>query len=213
VNSLAIFGASSKYAGDLVESAKRLGKSVTLINNLQQPIDSPTYTTIVIEEPKIPVIVAPASYRERATAVSNAMAMGASSFANLIDPTSVIASTANFGCGNYVNSLASIASFVQIQCHTNINRNSAIGHHCLIESFVSTGPGVILCGSVEVGLGCFIGAGTTILPNVKIGRNVVIGAGSVVTKDLPSDVIAYGNPAQVMKPNQPWEGLVACPAH
>lgn len=41
-----------------------------------------------------------------------------------------------------------------------------------------------------------------ILPGVTIGNNVVIGAGSVVTKDIPDNVIAVGNPCRVIKENK-----------
>lgn len=41
----------------------------------------------------------------------------------------------------------------------------------------------------------WIGAGTVIVPGVTIGKNSVIGAGSVVTKDIPENVVAVGNPA------------------
>ena len=46
----------------------------------------------------------------------------------------------------------------------------------------------------------WIGAGVTILPGVTIGDNSVIGAGSVVTKDIPADVVAVGNPCRVLRP-------------
>lgn len=45
----------------------------------------------------------------------------------------------------------------------------------------------------------WIGAGSIILPGVTIGENTVIGAGSLVTKNIPTNVLAYGSPAQVMK--------------
>lgn len=45
----------------------------------------------------------------------------------------------------------------------------------------------------------WIGGGCTILPGVTIGENSVIGGGSVVTKDIPSNVVAVGNPAQVIR--------------
>ena len=53
---------------------------------------------------------------------------------------------------------------------------------------------------VHIGKNCWIGAGAVILPGVTIGDNVVIGAGSVVTRDIPSDVVAVGNPCRVLRP-------------
>ncbi len=53
--------------------------------------------------------------------------------------------------------------------------------------------------SVSIGANCWIGAGVIILPGVTIGDNVVIGAGSVVTKDIPSNVVAVGNPCKVLR--------------
>ena len=54
---------------------------------------------------------------------------------------------------------------------------------------------------VFIGRDVWIGGGAVILPGVTIGDNVVIGAGSVVTKDIPSDKIAYGNPCRVIRDN------------
>lgn len=53
-------------------------------------------------------------------------------------------------------------------------------------------------GKVIIGDNVFVGANATILPNVVIGDNVVIGANSVVTKDIPTNCVAAGNPAQVI---------------
>lgn len=52
---------------------------------------------------------------------------------------------------------------------------------------------------VHIGRNCWIGAGALIMPGVSIGDNVVIGAGSVVTKDIPSNVVAVGNPCRVLR--------------
>ena len=54
---------------------------------------------------------------------------------------------------------------------------------------------------VIIGNNVWIGGGVIILPGVTIGNNVVIGAGSVVTKNIPDNVIAYGNPCKVVKDN------------
>ncbi|MBE6635042.1 MAG: sugar O-acetyltransferase [Ruminococcaceae bacterium] len=53
---------------------------------------------------------------------------------------------------------------------------------------------------VHIGKNCWIGAGAVILPGVTIGDNTVIGAGSVVTRDIPANVVAVGNPCRVMRP-------------
>lgn len=53
--------------------------------------------------------------------------------------------------------------------------------------------------SVRIGRNCWIGAGVLIVPGVTIGDNTVIGAGSVVTKDIPSGVVAVGNPCRVLR--------------
>ena len=53
--------------------------------------------------------------------------------------------------------------------------------------------------AVHIGRNCWIGAGAIILPGVTIGDNTVVGAGSVVTKDLPSGVVAVGNPCRVLR--------------
>lgn len=54
---------------------------------------------------------------------------------------------------------------------------------------------------VRIGNDVWIGGGAILMPGVTIGDNVVIGAGSVVTKDIPSNCVAYGNPCKVRKDN------------
>lgn len=53
---------------------------------------------------------------------------------------------------------------------------------------------------VHIGRNVWIGAGAVILPGVTIGENSVIGAGSVVTKDIPANQVAVGNPCRILRP-------------
>ena len=53
-------------------------------------------------------------------------------------------------------------------------------------------------GRVTVGDNVFVGANSTILPGVQIGNNVIIGAGSIVTRSIPDNMVAAGNPAKVI---------------
>lgn len=53
-------------------------------------------------------------------------------------------------------------------------------------------------GLVNIGNNVFVGSSSTVLPGVSIGNNVVIGANSVVSKDIPDNSVAIGNPAKVI---------------
>ncbi|KRL11130.1 sugar O-acetyltransferase [Schleiferilactobacillus perolens] len=53
---------------------------------------------------------------------------------------------------------------------------------------------------IKIGENAWLGAGVVVLPGVSIGANTVIGAGSVITKDIPANVVAFGNPCEVHRP-------------
>ncbi|WP_353939028.1 DapH/DapD/GlmU-related protein [uncultured Vagococcus sp.] len=55
---------------------------------------------------------------------------------------------------------------------------------------------------VNIGDNVWIGGGAIIMPGVTIGNNVVIGAGSIVTRDIPSNKIAFGNPCKIIRDNR-----------
>lgn len=61
------------------------------------------------------------------------------------------------------------------------------------------GEGLEIALPITVGNNVWIGANVSVLPGVTIGDNTIIGGGSVVNKDIPSNVIAVGNPCQVMR--------------
>jgi acetyltransferase-like isoleucine patch superfamily enzyme len=61
-------------------------------------------------------------------------------------------------------------------------------------------PEIDLVRPIRVGSNVFIGYGSIILPGVTIGDNVVIGAGSVVARDIPSNYVAAGVPARIIRP-------------
>ena len=52
---------------------------------------------------------------------------------------------------------------------------------------------------ITIGDNVWLGGGVIVLPGVSIGENTVVGSGSVVTKDLPANVVAVGNPARITK--------------
>ncbi len=65
--------------------------------------------------------------------------------------------------------------------------------------FAVRNSGVEYAKPIKVGNNVWFGGNVTVLAGVTIGDNVVIGAGSVVTKDIPSNVVAVGNPCKILK--------------
>ena len=60
-------------------------------------------------------------------------------------------------------------------------------------------------GKIKIEDNVFIGANVTVLPNVVIGENSIIGAGSIVTKNIPANCVAAGNPAKVIMTLEEYE--------
>lgn len=123
-------------------------------------------------------------------------------FQNCIHSSVSISRTSKLGYGNLINSLVSIAAHTTIENFVSINRNSSIGHHTVINDFVTINPGVTIAGHVTIGKGSVIGMGSIIMDGISIGENSIVGAGSLVTKNIPANVIAYGNPCKLIKANQ-----------
>ncbi len=208
---ISIFGVKTLYAEELVESCNRLGLDYVNVDNLPGKLANLENLVFDLSRGTDDLVVAPSYPESRATAVALALEMGATSFVNLIDPTATVASTTVFGCGTYVNAQSVIGARVQVACHLNINRSASIGHHSVLEDFVSIGPGVTLSGSTRIGMGTMIGAGAVVLPNVRVGSNVLVGSGSVVTRDIPNSVTVFGNPATTQSVRPEWEGTLKCP--
>ena len=99
----------------------------------------------------------------------------------------------------------------------NFNATLVDDTHIYIGDYTMLGPNVVIATAghpilpelrekalqynlpVHIGRNCWLGAGVIVLPGVTIGDNTVIGAGSVVTKDIPANVVAVGNPCKVLR--------------
>lgn len=116
------------------------------------------------------------------------------------------------------------ANFGGKHCHwgnnvyANFNLTMVDDTHIYVGDNTMLGPNVVLASAghpilpelreqayqynapVHIGKNCWLGAGVIVLPGVTVGDNSVIGAGSVVTKDIPANVIAVGNPCKVLRP-------------
>lgn len=120
-------------------------------------------------------------------------------FYSVISNSSEISSTTKIGNGCIINSMTCIAGHTVLGDFVFVNRSVSIGHHTKIGNFTTINPGSNIAGNVEIGSNCQIGIGCNIFDSVKIGNNSIIGAGSLVTKNIPDNVVAYGNPCKIIK--------------
>ncbi len=130
-----------------------------------------------------------------------------------------------YGCE--IGDNTKIGAFVEVQKNARVGKNCKISSHTFIcegveiEDNVFIGHGVVFINDIYpratapggdlqtesdwtvvptlIKKGASVGSGATILANVTIGENAIVGAGSVVTKDVPANVIAAGNPARVLR--------------
>lgn len=114
---------------------------------------------------------------------------------------------ANWGCHTHLGH----------HVYANFNLTLVDDGDIFIGNYVMFGPNVTLATAghpimpqlrqegmqfnipIRIGNNVWIGAGTIVLPGVTIGENTVIGAGSVVTKDIPANVVAVGNPCKILR--------------
>lgn len=119
----------------------------------------------------------------------------------LIHPESTIAPSTNWKSVALIEPGVVISSQTKLGFAVTIKRKVSIGHHCQIKDFVEINPGVTVSGHVTISEGTIIGSGAVIRNGITIGENSVIGMGSIVTKDIPDNVVAFGNPCKVVREN------------
>jgi acetyltransferase-like isoleucine patch superfamily enzyme len=124
----------------------------------------------------------------------------------MIRESNVIGNDVSIGTGSVIEHHVHIGDRVRIHSQAFVPEYSILEDDCWI------GPNAVLTNAKypaspdakrhlkgpRIGKGAKIGANATILPGVNIGPKALIGAGSVVTKNIPGDAVAVGNPARVI---------------
>jgi sugar O-acyltransferase (sialic acid O-acetyltransferase NeuD family) len=119
----------------------------------------------------------------------------------VVDPSAIISPTAKLGAGVIVTSDCIIASSVIIGENVAINVKSIVGHDVVLDNDVVLSSMVNIGGACNIGTGTYLGMGCLIKEGLDIGDEVIVGMGSVVHHNIPSRMIALGNPARPMREN------------
>jgi sugar O-acyltransferase (sialic acid O-acetyltransferase NeuD family) len=120
-------------------------------------------------------------------------------FVNAIHPSVVIGNTTELGVGIVAmagcifNPKAKIGNFTFFATGAQVEHDNEIG------DFASISAGSLTGGYVKLGKFSAITLGVTVIDRIEIGENTVVGAGSLVIKPLPDNVLAYGNPAKIIR--------------
>jgi len=127
---------------------------------------------------------------------------------NAIHPSVIIGSNVTLGVGVIAMAGVIFNPGAFIGNFTFYATGCQIEHDCNIGDFASVSAGSVLGGFVSVGRYSAITMNVTIFDRLSIGDNTVVGSASLVTKSLPSNVLAYGNPTKIIRERQKNEKII-----
>lgn len=119
-----------------------------------------------------------------------------------VHPSTRVSDTVQMEEGVVVQSGCYLACGVVLKENAYIQPNAMIGHDCIIGVDSVISPCASLAGHCVVGDGSYIGMAASVKEETTIGDQTVVGMGSVVLCDIPDCVVAFGQPARVVKKNQ-----------
>jgi sugar O-acyltransferase (sialic acid O-acetyltransferase NeuD family) len=146
------------------------------------------------------------------TAIGDKLREGGFELLNVVHPSVVMMSGVSMGSGNLICAGAILIEGTQIEDDIVINSGAILEHDSMLHTGAQIATGVHTAGCVEVGAWAFIGVGAILGPRVVVGERSIVGAGSTVLSDIPANVIAYGNPARIIRevPNAiDWKSILA----
>ncbi len=120
-------------------------------------------------------------------------------FPSAVHPSAQLARNVRLGPGTVVMAGCIVNSDTSIGDFCILNTHCSVDHGCKLGNYVSFAPHSCAGGNVEVDDYTAVCLGANIIHGVKIGAHTVVGAGATVLKDVPSQVVAYGTPACVVR--------------
>lgn len=179
-----------------IEGPEECGAAQSGIWNVKYFQSNHTSTPVDLDAPFTLSVMGGASKQTVHNHFIELFGIGRQHYTNLIHPTAYVAPSAILDLGIQIEPLSIVSTGTSVGFGVHIKRGGNVGHHCHIGDFVSINPGATISGLVRIGAGTTIGTGAVIKDQITIGKNSIIGAGSVVVKDIPDNVVAFGNPCK-----------------
>ena len=144
------------------------------------------------------VAIAIADYKTRKRLVEKFETHGFK-FATLIDPSARIGRRVEIGEGSIICMDTHFTTNIKIGDHCIINNSCGIGHDTILADYVSMMSNTIIGGDVFIGEGCYFGLSCSVINMININQYCKFGSGAIVVTDIPSNSLAVGVPAKVIK--------------
>ena len=164
----------------------------------EYPVKKPTPANVPVLDKMVISIGTNITRKKVADRLADAVGFG-----KAIHAATCISNRAAVGEGTVIMAGVTVNADARIGRHCIINTNASIDHDCVLGDYTHVSPNATLSGSVHVGEGTHIGAGAAVIQGIRIGKWCMIGAGAAVIRDIPDYATAVGNPARIIKINQP----------
>lgn len=215
-----VFGAAG-HASVVIDAIERQGRYriAGLVECVARPGAEVLGYPVLGLESELPQLLRTASTKAMAIAIGDnwqrlavagrlqAMVPGLE-FPTVIHPRATVARSISCGegavllAGSVINSYASVGRFCLL------NTCSSLDHNAVLEEGASLAPNACVGGATHIGRCTSVGLGASVIQKLSVGAHCVIGAGAVLVCDLESGVVAYGNPARVIRRREPDEAYL-----
>lgn len=119
--------------------------------------------------------------------------------ATIIHPAACVSTSATLGEGVFVAAGAIVGPGARVGARVIVNHRCSLDHDTEVSEDAHLAPGVLTGGYARVGARSWIGLGAVLRDRVEVGADSFVGAGSLVLKSIPAGVLAYGQPARVVR--------------
>ena len=129
-------------------------------------------------------------------------------FVSAIHPWTSIGRNATIGKGVVIMAGVIVNADCVVEDFCILSTAARLEHNSVLQEFSHLSAGAITSGKVNIGRYALIAPGVIIADRLSIGENTVVGFGALVLKSLPDNVVAYGNPAKVIRARTPGEKVL-----